>query len=86
MKYKAQVSKGKKKSVDEFSKLLDTYPIVGIVDMENLPSKQLQSIRGKLRDSVLIRLTKKRLLKLAIDKAKEKKKGIEKLMEYGVFS
>jgi len=79
---KAHVTKAKKESVAEFTKLIEEYPIIGILDMENLPSKQLQAIRGKLRDDVLIKMTKQRLVKLAIEKAKDKKKGIEKILEY----
>lgn len=82
MAYKARASEQKKKEVDEFAKLLASYPIVGIINVETLPSKQLQLIRGKLRDSVLIKMTKRRFLKLAIDKIKDKKHGIEKLMDY----
>ncbi len=80
--HKARASKGKKSSVDEFAKLMTDYPIIGIINVETLPSKQLQAIRGKLRNSVLMRMTKKRLLKLAVEKIKDKKPGIEKLFEY----
>lgn len=82
MVHKAHISDEKKDQVTEFAKLLETYPIVGIINMETMPSKQLQAIRGKLRESVIMRMTKRRLLKLAIDKVKDKKKGIEKLMDY----
>ena len=82
MKYKTKVTKEKKSSVDEFAKLMVDYPIVGIIDVETLPSKQLQSIRGKLRNSVLMKMTKKRLLKLAVEKMKDKKPGFEKLLEF----
>ena len=50
--------------------------------METLPGRQLHMIRGKLRDQVLIKMTKKRLLKLAIEKIKDNKKDIEKILEY----
>ncbi len=82
MKHKAKAPVSKKKEVDEFATLLTSYPIVGIINAESLPSKQLQSLRGKLRESVLIKMTKRRLLKLAIEKVKDKKPGIEKLMEH----
>jgi large subunit ribosomal protein L10 len=77
---KAHVSSGKKKEVEEFVKLIESYSIIGILDMEALPSKQLQFIRGKLRDKVIMKMTKKRLLKLAIEKVKDKKPGIEKVL------
>ncbi len=82
MKYKSKVSEEKKHVVDEFAKLLLSYPIVGVINVETLPSKQLQAMRGKLRESVLMMMTKRRLLKLAIEKVKDKKPGIEQIMNY----
>ncbi len=80
--HKAKVSNEKKKEVDEFAQLMLSYPIIGIVNVETLPSRQLQGIRGKLRKDILMKMTKRRLLKLAVDKIKEKKPGIEKIMNY----
>lgn len=80
--HKAKISGEKKQSVDDFAKLLLDYPIVGIINVETLPSRQLQAMRGKLRKDVLIRMTKRRLLQRAVDKIKDKKKGIENIMNY----
>ncbi len=79
---KAKVSVAKKNEVQEFAKLLETYPIIGIVNVESLPSKQLQAMRGKLRKDIVIKMTKRRLLKFAIEAVKAKKPGIEKLMDF----
>ena len=81
-KHTAHVSTEKKKSVDEFAKLLVEYPIIGIINVETLPSKQLQAMRGKLRKGVIMKMTKRRLLQRAVEKIKDKKPGIEKLMNY----
>lgn len=77
----AHVSESKKKTVDEFSKLISEYPIIASVDLENLPAPQLQNMRETLRDKVVLRMTKRRLINIAIDKAKDKKPGLEKLKE-----
>ena len=77
----AHVSESKKKIVDEFSKLFEDYPIIASVDLENLPAPQLQNMRATLRDKVVLKMTKRRLINIAIDKAKDKKPGIEKLKE-----
>jgi large subunit ribosomal protein L10 len=82
MSLKAHVTTEKKKEVDEFAKLLVDYPIIGVINVETLPSRQLQAMRGKLRESVLLKMTKRRLLKLAVEKAKAQKPGIEKIMDY----
>lgn len=78
----AQVSEGKKQVVAEFAKLIKDYPIVGAVNMENLPTKQLQNMRATLRDTVVIKMTKRRLMKIALEQAKNDKKGIEALIPY----
>jgi len=70
----------KQKVVKEFTQLIDEYPIIGAINMENLPAQQLQTIREKLRETVVIKMTKRRLLKLAFKQAK--KENIDKLSEH----
>jgi large subunit ribosomal protein L10 len=66
----AHVAEHKKKVVAEFIELLDSYPVVGVVNMSNLPAKQVQSMRSKLRDKkTVLKMTKKRLLKIALSKS-----------------
>jgi large subunit ribosomal protein L10 len=79
---KPHVSGYKKKIVDDFVKLIKEYPIIGALNMENLPAPQLQVMRGQLRNKVVMRMTKRRLIKIAIEQAKADKKGIEKLEQY----
>jgi len=68
----AHVSQKKKDTVSQFAQLLEKYPVIGVVNMNNLPTKQLQTMRSKLRDreTVLI-MTKKRLMKIAFSKSKK---------------
>lgn len=80
--YKAQAAPYKKEKVDEFAKLIAEYPIVGAVNMENLPARTLQKMREQLRGTVVLRMTKRRFLTLALAKASKNKPGIEKLEEY----
>ena len=75
-------SEFKKKTVEDFARLLDEYPIIAAVNMENLPAKQLQQMVSSLRDTIVIKMTKRRLLKLAIEKSSKKDiKEIEKYLE-----
>lgn len=78
----AHVALYKKRIVEDFVKLFNEYPIVGVVDMENLPGKQLQRIRRALRGKVVLRMTKKRLMRIIVEQVKEEKKGIEALEKY----
>lgn len=72
----------KKKLVKKVEELLKNSPVVGIVNMHALPTAQLQRMREKLRGSVDLFLTKKRLIRFALENIKTEKKGIEELEEY----
>lgn len=78
----AHVAECKKKIVNEFVNLINSYPVVGVVNMENLPTAQLQKMREQLRDKVVIRMTKRRFMNIALDKLKDSKKGIEGMKNY----
>ncbi|MBS3104939.1 50S ribosomal protein L10 [Candidatus Woesearchaeota archaeon] len=75
----AHVAQYKKDLVSNLVNLINQYPIIGVVNMENLPAPQLQVMRAQLRGSFFITMTKRRLMKLAIEQTKSKKNGIEKL-------
>jgi large subunit ribosomal protein L10 len=76
----AHISQTKKDTVKEFVKLIDSYDIIGAVDMENLPAKTLHTMRVKLRDSVLIKMSKRRLITVALQQAK--KEGVIELIPH----
>ena len=78
----AHVSDFKKKVVEDITKLSKEYPIIGVVNMENLPAPQLQSMIKELRGKVNLFMTKKTLMKIALEKIKKDKKGIEELEKY----
>jgi len=78
----AHVSEFKKKVVEDITKLSREYPIIGVVNMESLPAPQLQAMRSELRGKVELFMTKKRLMKIALEKIKNDKKGIEELENY----
>jgi large subunit ribosomal protein L10 len=78
----AHVAPYKKEVVKNLINLIKKYPIIGALNMENMPAPQLQRMRAKMRGNVEILMTKRRLMKLAIAKAKETKPGIEKIEEH----
>ena len=75
----AHVSESKKQELSTLKHLMQEYSKIGIIDLTSLPSAQLQSLRSKLKDKFLIRVTKKSLIVLALDSLKDKKPGIENL-------
>ncbi len=74
------VNPRKVKEVEELKKLIEEYPVVGIVNMYGMPARPLQEIRKMLRGKAVIRMSKKTLMKLALKGST--KKGVEKLEEY----
>jgi len=74
------VSERKKQEVKEIKELLEKYPVIGMLDLYKMPSKQLQSMRKKLRDKILIKMSKKNLISLALQEIKDKK-DVEKLQD-----
>jgi large subunit ribosomal protein L10 len=76
----AHVSQAKKDSVADFVKLIESYDMVGAVNMENLPAKQLNIMRETLRNTVLIKMNKRRIIKVALEQAK--KQGVSDLTPY----
>jgi large subunit ribosomal protein L10 len=72
METKREPAEYKKKVVNDLVNLMKQYPIIGTINMENLPAAQLQVMRRQLKDVVIL-MTKRRLIKLAIDQIKDKK-------------
>jgi large subunit ribosomal protein L10 len=76
------VADWKFKEVDDLKGLLLEYPVVGIVDMTNIPARQLQKMRTLLREDVIIKMSRKSLMGHAIDKAAKEEKSLASLNEH----
>ena len=72
----AHVNPRKIQEVELIKKLIKEYPVVGILNLENIPASHFIKIKYKLRDKILIRTTKKRLMKIAFDQLEKEKKDI----------
>ncbi len=73
------VPQKKQDEVTNIVKLLKSYPVICLVDIENLPSAQFQKIRHLLSKVALIKVSKKRLMKIAFEQVKQEVKGIQEL-------
>lgn len=73
------VSEQKKQTVKELKELINEYPIVGIVDMRNLPAPQLQDLRRSLRDKAKIKMARQTLINRALD---DSDKDIDELKDH----
>ena len=78
----AHVADYKKQEVKELADLIKKYSVIGVVDITNLPAAQMQKIRKVIRGKADFIVSKKRLMKLAIEKAKETKAGVEQLEKF----
>lgn len=60
----------KKEAIERIKKLAKEYPIIGILNMENLPAGNLLRIRGKLKDKAVMMMSRKTLMELALKELK----------------
>ncbi len=59
--------------VSELIEMLERYPVIGILDITDLPAAQFQQMRQKLRGQAEIRVAKNTLLTIALEQVAEKK-------------
>ena len=71
--FKPHITDVKTKEVEDLKKLFKEYPVVGVVNLENLPTLQFQRIKMKLKDQIHFKMAKKRLMKLAIESLSDMK-------------
>jgi len=71
--------KEKEKTVEEIFKLVENYPVIGIVDINKLPAAPLQKIKHDLNDKAIVKVSKRVLIKMALEKSS---KDLKKLLEF----
>ena len=81
-KITTKIPEYKKNIVDEMSDLIRKSSITALVNMSDIPAPQLQAMRREMKGKISIYMTKKRLMKIALDKSKDEKKNIQDLANY----
>ena len=76
----AHVQPWKKDMVNNIIKELPKYKTIAVINLENLPSRQSQVLRSKIKEHAEIIVTRKRLIKLALDKCG--KEELKQIREY----
>lgn len=76
------VNKSKISAVKDLSTIAKEYPIVGIINVFGLSTSQLQKMRKKFRDKVLIKMAKKSVITRVFENLKTDKVNIDKMNEY----
>jgi large subunit ribosomal protein L10 len=79
---KRNIPQWKKDEVKHIKKLIADHPYFGLVDLESLPALQFQRMRIALKDKITVKVTKKRLIKLAISEMKDSKPNIEAVLNH----
>jgi len=79
---KNKIPKWKKDEVENIKKLVKEYPYFGVVDLENLPALQFQRMRVNLEGKILVKVTKKRLIRLALQSLKDSKNNIDAINDH----
>ena len=67
----------KEAKVEEFADALEEYDVIGILDMQSLPARQLQEIEAEIEEFADIKMSRKTLMNIALDNAE--KEGIDEL-------
>ena len=78
----AHVAEWKKEEVNELKGIIGQYDVVGIVDLMNIPAKQLQEMRNNLKNDAVIRMAKKNLIDLALEDCNADKTNVVDLSEH----
>lgn len=78
----AHVAKWKVREVAELQSMLTDHPVVAVVGLDKIPAKQVQQIRRGMTGDSSMRMSRNRLINLAIDNSVEDRKGIDGLKEF----
>ena len=69
----------KPKHVDELTSIIDVYSAIGVLNMHKMPARALQQMRESMRGTTVIKMSRKSLIKKAMEKSK--KRNIKMLEE-----
>lgn len=73
------VAEWKEEEVEELKNLIEEYGVVGVIDLFEVPSKQVQQIRKSIKGKAEIRMSRKTLILRALEESE--KEGVKKLKE-----
>ena len=67
----------KEAKVEEFEEAIEEYDVIGILDMQSLPARQLQEIEAEIEEFADIKMSRKTLMNIALENSD--KEGINQL-------
>src|SRR3989344_6758398 len=75
------VNEIKLKVVEDVGKEIEKHSVIGILNLHKLPSRELMNIKQKLKGKAKVRVVKRRLIKIALEKSKKDLKGLVPVMK-----
>ena len=76
------VADWKKEKVAELEDLTNSHEIIGIVNLADIPAKQLQTMRKSLGDNAILKMSRKNFIKIALENSdKEEVEGLADYLE-----
>ena len=76
------VADWKKEKVAELEDLTNSHEIIGIVNLADIPAKQLQNMRKSLGDNAILKMSRKNFIKIALENSdKEEVEGLADYLE-----
>lgn len=72
----------KKREVEELTEFLEDSPVIGVVNIEGIPARQMQQMRSKLREVATIRASKNTFIEKAIERVDDDKENLEDIKDY----
>lgn len=76
----AHVAEWKKEEVNDIKELIKTHNVVGMANLADIPAPQLQKMRQNLKDTTVIKMSRKTLMSLALSESE--KSNIDVLSEH----
>ena len=76
-----KVPRYKESTLKDITRIVSDYPVVGVVSIAGVPGPAILAMRARLKGKAELRVAKNTLLRKAIDAAKKKRPGLDKLGE-----
>ncbi|RAP44653.1 MAG: 50S ribosomal protein L10, partial [Methanosphaera sp. rholeuAM6] len=71
----------KKEKVAELEELTNNNEIIGIVNLADIPARQLQTMRKSLGDSAILKMSRKNFIKIALENSNKDVSGLADYLE-----
>ncbi len=65
------VASWKKEEVESLKELIESHDVVGMANLSDIPAPQLQKMRRSLKDSAVVKMSRKTLMSLALSESKK---------------